>query len=119
MNFDEQEAAAAAKLSAACEHLANDKGVCVFCGALQPDHGSLMLWEPPIRRARLYSSEPLLPAAHVPISGDFHDVNASAALCHLFGHIGGLLLATIGEKQLRGEFEQLCAMAPSVVQVKP
>jgi hypothetical protein len=97
-SFDEREAAAAAKLCAACEHEANDQGTCVFCGALQPTEDSLQIWEPPIRRARLHQThEPLLPSDHQPISGDFHDVNASAALCHVFGHIGGLLLATIGE----------------------
>ena len=118
MNFDEHEAAAAAKLCAACDHEANEQGTCVFCGALRTDQGDA--WEAPLRRARLHQSrEPLLPATHQPISGDFHDVNASAVLCHLFGHIGGLLLGTIGERQTRGEFEHLVAVAPSVIEVKP
>ncbi len=61
----------------------------------------------------------LLPTQHTPITGDFNDPNASGALCYLFAHIGGILLGTIGEKQLRGEFETLLAQAPRVIKVKP
>lgn len=46
---DREEMAAAAKLSAACEHEPNDKGTCVTCGALQPDDPA-QPWEPPVRR---------------------------------------------------------------------
>jgi hypothetical protein len=46
-------------------------------------------------------------------------VHASAALCHVFGHISGLLLGTIGEKQLRGEFEYVVSLAHTVIEVKP
>jgi hypothetical protein len=52
--FDEREAAAAAKLSAACEHVVSEPhGVCVFCGALQPSDAD-QPWEPPVRRKRSF-----------------------------------------------------------------
>ncbi len=55
MNIDEQEAAAAAKLGAACEHRASPHGICVYCGSLQPDDAQAP-WEPPIRRAQLFNT---------------------------------------------------------------
>lgn len=55
--IDEREEAAAARMSAACEHEANEHGVCVFCGALEPDTGAqLPTWEPPARRARVFET---------------------------------------------------------------
>ncbi len=52
MEFDQREADAAARLCAACEHEANEHGVCVFCGALKPDDPA-RAWEPPLRRPRM------------------------------------------------------------------
>jgi hypothetical protein len=59
--IDEREEAAAARMSAACEHEANRYGVCVFCGALRPDADApSQTWEPPARRSRVFeTSRPL------------------------------------------------------------
>ncbi len=56
IEYNEREAAAAAKLCAACEHEPNEHGVCVFCGALQPGKVASRpdAWEPPVQRSRLF-----------------------------------------------------------------
>lgn len=51
MNFDPKEAAAAAKMSAACEHVRHVNGTCLYCGALAGDNNH---WEPPLRRTPLF-----------------------------------------------------------------
>lgn len=55
--IDDRERGAAARMSAACDHEANQYGVCVFCGALRLDRGEeLETWEPPARRKRVFET---------------------------------------------------------------
>jgi hypothetical protein len=108
--FDELEANRAIKLCAACEHEANDKGVCVFCGALQPDDPSAS-WEPPVRRPRALTAEPLVPSEHEPIVGDLASNDAANVYVFFMSQCVGMLWQIVGEKQLRGEFEHCLEIA--------
>jgi hypothetical protein len=107
----EQEMEAAAKLAAACEHEAGEHGTCVFCGALKTDLDDV--WEAPMRRTRLFShtQESLIPSTHEPLVGDLSSIDAANAYLMLMSFCAGLLLQTIGERQLRGEFESIIADA--------
>lgn len=118
MNFDEQETAAAAKLSAACEHLASDKGVCVFCGALQPDDPERP-WEPPLRRRMHRDIEEPRPLTHTPIEGDLTSLDAANVFVFFMSQSIGMLFQVVGERQLRGEIEHCVEMARDRFGEKP
>ncbi len=90
LEFDDGEMSAAAKMSAACEHAANEYGVCVFCGALRPDDPS-KTWEPPTRRPRIAQRpEPTPRAAMMRL---LHEFRATAKVSPYT--MGGVRIVTL------------------------
>lgn len=116
--IDEPEAAAAAKLCAACEHQPSSKGVCVFCGALQPDDPTQQ-WEPPVRRRRHRDVEDPRVLTHTPITGDMTSIDAANVFVFLMSMCTGMALRSLGERQVRGEFESIIEQVRSQFEVPP